>query len=147
MHKRILVPIDGSPTSLKGLREAIGMARSSRAQIHIVHVVDAHALMLAPEAGAYIGDAIESLRRAGKAIVARALASAKKANVHATSSMHETMTGPAADQIVRQAKKWKADLIVMGTHGRKGLRRLVLGSDAEQVVRQAPTPVLLFKAG
>ena len=51
-----------------------------------------------------------------------------------------------ADVIVREAQKWKADLIVIGTHGRRGLRRVVMGSDAEQVVRNAPAPVLLIRA-
>ena len=60
--------------------------------------------------------------------------------------MLETIAGPAADLIVRQAKRWRADLIVLGTHGRRGLRRLVLGSDAEQIVRTSPVPVLLVRA-
>jgi len=58
----------------------------------------------------------------------------------------ETLTGPAAEPIVGQAKKWGADLIVLGTHGRRGVRRLVLGSDAEQVVRSSPVPVMLVRA-
>ena len=58
----------------------------------------------------------------------------------------ESITRPVADVIVREARKWKADLIVIGTHGRRGLRRVVMGSDAEQVVRSAPAPVLLIRA-
>jgi nucleotide-binding universal stress UspA family protein len=58
----------------------------------------------------------------------------------------EIVGGPAADVIVREAKKQRADLIVLGTHGRRGMRRLVLGSDAEQVVRMSPVPVLLVRA-
>ncbi|HEU5178993.1 MAG TPA: universal stress protein [Burkholderiales bacterium] len=54
--------------------------------------------------------------------------------------------GPAAGPIVREARKQRADLIVLGTHGRRGVRRLVLGSDAEQVVRTASVPVLLVRA-
>ncbi len=53
---------------------------------------------------------------------------------------------PVADVIVREARKWKADLIVIGTHGQRGMRRVVMGSDAEQVVRNAPAPVLLIRA-
>jgi len=55
----------------------------------------------------------------------------------------ESIGGPAADLILAQAKEWPADLIVMGTHGRRGLRRLAMGSDAEGVIRGAPVPVLL----
>lgn len=57
----------------------------------------------------------------------------------------ESIGGRAADLIVDQAKQWNADLIVMGTHGRRGLRRLALGSDAELVVRSASVPVLLVR--
>jgi nucleotide-binding universal stress UspA family protein len=51
-----------------------------------------------------------------------------------------------ADVIVENAKKWRADLIVMGTHGRRGITRVVMGSDAEGVVRNTPVPVLLIRA-
>jgi nucleotide-binding universal stress UspA family protein len=57
--------------------------------------------------------------------------------------LHEPVTKRVADEVLREAKRWEADLIVMGTHGRRGVQRLVLGSDAEQVVRQAEIPVLL----
>jgi nucleotide-binding universal stress UspA family protein len=66
--------------------------------------------------------------------------------VQARTVLVETLAGPAADAIVAEAKKWKADLIVMGTHGRRGVRRLVMGSDAEQVLRETPVPVLLVRA-
>jgi nucleotide-binding universal stress UspA family protein len=59
--------------------------------------------------------------------------------------MRETVGGAAADAIVREAKKQRADLIVLGTHGRRGMRRMVMGSDAEEVVRTARVPVLLVK--
>jgi nucleotide-binding universal stress UspA family protein len=63
----------------------------------------------------------------------------------AESVLLETVGGSAADRIVEQAQKCKADLIVMGTHGRRRLRRLALGSDAELVVRSSPVPVLLVR--
>jgi nucleotide-binding universal stress UspA family protein len=67
--------------------------------------------------------------------------------VRAKTLMRETLGGPAAYTIVRDARRQRADLIVLGTHGRRGLRRLVLGSDAEAVVRTSPVPVLLVRAG
>jgi nucleotide-binding universal stress UspA family protein len=57
----------------------------------------------------------------------------------------ESIGGVAADLILEQAKDWHADMIVMGTHGRRGIFRLAMGSDAEQVVRGAGIPVLLVK--
>ncbi len=60
--------------------------------------------------------------------------------------MLESIGGVAADFILAQAKEWKADLIVMGTHGRRGLMRLALGSNADLVVRGAAVPVMLIRA-
>ena len=71
---------------------------------------------------------------------------ADAAGVRATTVLREMLSGPAAYPIVREARKQGADLIVMGTHGRRGVRRPVLGSDAEQVVRTASVPVLLVRA-
>jgi len=58
----------------------------------------------------------------------------------------EAMGGQAGDYIIREARQWRADLIVCGTHGRRGIRRLVLGSDAEYIVRHTPVPVLLVRS-
>ena len=81
----------------------------------------------------------------GKAILARAAAEAKTRGVKAKTVLAENIAGRVADVIVRQAKKARADLIVIGTHGRRGLTRMVMGSDAELVVRYAPAPVLLVR--
>ena len=70
----------------------------------------------------------------------------EKAGLKASTVLLETLTGPAADPSIKQAKKWGADLIVLGTHGRRGVRRLLMGSDAEQVVRYAPVPVMLVRS-
>ena len=145
-YKKILVPVDGSKTSKLGLREAMRLARGQHAKLQLVHIVDQHyALMSAPEAGAQIGAVIQALKQGGRRILRSAEATVKGARLPCTGVLLETMAGPAADLIVRQAKKWRADLIVIGTHGRRGVSRLVMGSDAEQVVRTAPVPVLLVR--
>ena len=146
-YKRILVPVDGSKPSNLGLREAIRLARGQRAKLQLVHIVDQHyALMSAPEAGAQIGAVIQALKQGGRRILRKAEARVKAQHLSCSSVLLETMSGPAADLIVRQAKKWKANLIVLGTHGRSGVSRLVMGSDAEQVVRTSPVPVMLVRA-
>ncbi len=61
--------------------------------------------------------------------------------------MRQIAGGSAAYAIVQEAKKQRADLIVLGTHGRRGMTRLVMGSDAEEVVRSAAVPLLLVRAG
>jgi nucleotide-binding universal stress UspA family protein len=146
-YKRILVPVDGSSTSKAGLREAIELAKGQRASLQLVHVVDQHYIgLMGMDSAVGLSEMMESLKRSGRSILTNAQAAADKAGVKATSVLLETLTGPAADLIVRQAKKSGADLIVLGTHGRRGVRRLVMGSDAEQVVRNAPVPVMLVRA-
>jgi nucleotide-binding universal stress UspA family protein len=88
---------------------------------------------------------IESLRESGKKILAKAVARAQKKNVRPKGILDESGVRSVADVIVRRARKWRSDLIVMGTHGRRGLSRLVMGSDAEVIVRSAPAPILLVR--
>lgn len=146
-YKRIVVPVDGSRTAALGLKEALRLARSQGARLHLVHVVDAHYVTMAgAEAGAALADMIPALRKSGRRILDKALAAAQAQKVRATSALLETLTGPAATSIVREARRWRADLIVIGTHGRRGLRRALMGSDAEQVVRTSTVPVLLIRA-
>ena len=97
-------------------------------------------------AGAPGADLVPAMREGGKRVLAKAEGVARKQKVKAKAILREMLSGPAAYPIVREAKKVGADLIVLGTHGRRGVRRLVLGSDAEQVVRTASVPVLLVRA-
>jgi nucleotide-binding universal stress UspA family protein len=145
-YRRILVPVDGSATSLRGLSEAIALAKRERARIFLVHVLDEFFVLAAPEAAAYSESVIEDLQRGGRRVLERAEARVRAAGLQVSSVMPETVGGRAGDEIVRQAKRLKADLIVIGTHGRRGIKRLALGSDAEQVVRNASAPVLVVRA-
>jgi nucleotide-binding universal stress UspA family protein len=145
-YRSILVPVDGSATSKRGLREALRLARGQRARVTLLHVVDEYPAIAYPEAGYAAGPLIEMMKRDGRRILAAAAKAAHAAGVKAKSVMPEVLGGPAADEIVRQAKKARADLIVLGTHGRRGIKRLALGSDAEQVVRRSPVPVLLVRS-
>ncbi len=89
---------------------------------------------------------LESLRDGGKAILKSAEGLVREHGLNAESSLLECWGRRASDLILEQAEQWPADLIVMGTHGRRGLRRLALGSDAEMVLRSASVPVLLVRA-
>jgi len=146
MFKRILVAIDGSRTADRGFKAALNMAKEQDAQLHILHVVDARAPVLYPDGSAYVDEIISLLRDGGKKILGKAEAAASSAGVKYKSTMVETMGLPVADVIVQQAKKLRADVIVLGTHGRRGLSRLVMGSDAEGVLREASVPVMLIKS-
>jgi len=143
-YKRILVPVDGSPTAAKGLKAAIKLAREGRGKLMLLHVVEEYSAFIAPEAGASIGPILEGMRAAGKRTLSRVVRSAAAAKPQAV--LAEKFGGRVADIIVQQAKKLRADLIVMGTHGRRGISRALLGSDAESVVRYSPVPVLLVPA-
>jgi len=144
MYRRILVPIDSSPTAALGLREAIRLAKEQNAALRVVHVVDKTAIIGVAEAGMNPRPVLAKLARSGRAVLDAARRSAKKLGVEADTVLREPLTKRVADEVLSEAKKWRADLIVMGTHGRRGLRRLVLGSDAEQIVRLADVPVLLL---
>lgn len=146
-YRRILVPVDGSPTANLGLREAIRLAKGQRAGLQLVHVVDQHYLLMnSAEIGINIERLLPALKQGGRRILRRAEALAGRHGVKCSSALLETFSGPAAEPIVRQAKKWRADLIVLGTHGRRGARRLLMGSDAEQIVRNSPVPVMLVRS-
>jgi nucleotide-binding universal stress UspA family protein len=142
MYKRILVPVDGSTTSMNGLEKAIRLSKVSGAKLRILHVVDG--IAFSREHSMFTATA-EKFRESGRKLIKEAMAQARKQEVRAESRMVENLTGRAADTIVKEAAKWNADVIVMGTHGRRGFNRLVLGSDAELVVRAAASPVLLVQ--
>jgi nucleotide-binding universal stress UspA family protein len=146
MYKKILVPVDGSRASNRGLREAIRLARDQKASLQLLHIIDD--LVFTPSFGAavYADQLLDALREASRRVLQRADATARRHGIKPNAVMLDSLGERAGDLIVRQAKKWHADLIVIGTHGHRGLGRLVLGSDAESVVRAAPVPVLLVRA-
>jgi nucleotide-binding universal stress UspA family protein len=146
MYNRILVPVDGSETSARGLNEAIRLAKTHGGQLRLMHIVNEFILDATYSTGFFPDNLIASLCKEGKAILDAAQATAQKAGVKADTVMIESIGGVPADFIIGQAKGWNADLIVMGTHGRRGLLRLALGSNADLVVRSATVPVLLVRA-
>ncbi len=145
MYKKILVPLDGSDASQRGLREALQLAKSLGASVKLVHGVNEMFMTTVNYAGMYVDDFLRSLRDAGNKLLSQAQLDAEKAGVKAETALVEALGHSAAELILKQAREWQADLIVMGTHGRRGVRRLVLGSDAEQVLREASIPVLMVQ--
>jgi nucleotide-binding universal stress UspA family protein len=145
MYAKILVPVDGSETSAQGLDEAIKLAKVHGSQLLLVHVVNEYIFDITYSAAYVAQNLIDSLVKMGKGVLEAAESTAKKEGVKAESVLIESIGGVAADLILAQAKTWKADLIVMGTHGRRGFARVAMGSDAESVVRAATVPVLLVR--
>jgi nucleotide-binding universal stress UspA family protein len=136
MYGKILVPIDGSETSTLGLDEAIKIAKAQGSHLRLVHIVNEFILGYTDSLGLYANTVIEALQEGGKKILNQAEARVRQQGIALDSVLLESIGG---------AKLWPADLIVMGTHGRRGLVRVALGSDAEQVVRAATVPVMLVR--
>jgi nucleotide-binding universal stress UspA family protein len=145
MYGKILVPVDGSETSKRGLNEAIKIAKVQGSQLLLVHIVNEFVLDITYSAGFFPQNLIDSLVKTGRSVLDAGESAAKKEGVKVEAVLIESIGGVAADLILAEAKKWKPDLIVMGTHGRRGLARVVLGSDAENVVRDASVPVMLVR--
>jgi len=142
--RRILHPSDFSPASRAAFAKAVDLAKANRAELLVVHVRTPVIPMIGD---GYISpkvyqDIEESSRAYGDKKLAELTAKAKKAGVRATPVLLE---GTAHDQIVRVARSRRADLIVIGTHGRTGLARLFLGSVASRVVSSAHCPVMTVR--
>lgn len=137
-----MIPVDGSATSKLGLDEALKLAQSGGARLHVVNVVDeSMAVLVTP----FMPELIDALKESGTKALKDAATAAGKKRVKAQCTQHESFGRPVSHVILAAAKKWRADLLVMGTHGRRGINRLLLGSDAERVLRDAPVPVLLVR--
>ena len=145
MYKRIFVPIDGSSAANLGLREALRLARQHGASVCLFHAVEESFVTSAGVAVMSPDELSKAFRDAGREILTKAQALARRWGVRARAVLGDPETGPVADAIIREAKRCRADLIVMGTHGRRGVRRLVMGSDAEQVLRETTVPVLMVR--
>ena len=140
MYARILVPVDGSAPSTAGIGEAMKFARLSKGLIRLVHIVnEAQAI----QGGYYSAELRDSLFVQAENLVQDAKAMVESQGLKAETAVIDALGGPTGEVIAACANQWPADLIVIGTHGRRGLARLVLGSDAEYVVRTASVPVLL----
>jgi nucleotide-binding universal stress UspA family protein len=145
-YRKILVAVDGSAPAGKGLREAIRVAKAGGGGLVILHVVNEFYGYYAMEGAGLEADVRERLREKGRRILEKAGTLAAQRRQPCKLVMRQIAGGPVAPAIVREAKKQRADLIVLGTHGRRGMTRLVVGSDAEEVLRSSPVPVLLVRA-
>ncbi|MDZ5456126.1 universal stress protein [Azohydromonas lata] len=145
MYARILVPIDGSDAAAQGLREAIALARELKSTLVLLHVVNEYPLLIDMAAATNAEALRQDLWDFGKELLAQASRDASEAGVPAESLVREMISGRVGDLIAESASQQSCRLIVMGTHGRRGLTRLALGSDAEITLRCAPVPVLMVR--
>jgi len=139
MYDEILVPTDGSPASEAAIEHAIDLAAQYGARLHALYVVDGAAYSTL-EAGSEI--VVEALRSEGETATQRVADAAADAGTDTTTTV---TTGTAYQSIRDYVAENGIDMIVMGTHGRKGLDRYLLGSVTERVVRTADVPVLTVR--
>jgi len=145
MYARILVAVDGSPNSEHALRHAVGLAKGLSASLCILHVVDIGLLPLEPELSIDFDALFKARHAAAEKILAAARDSVQASGLAVEARLLDTATPTqhVAAAIAAEAANWRADLIVQGTHGRRGIERWLLGSVAEGVARRASVPVLL----
>ncbi|CAN7710710.1 universal stress protein [Paraburkholderia hospita] len=146
MYKRIMVALDGSKSSARVLEEAVKMASLTRGTVHAVYVVDKTPLF---SYGGYYDPIalVDALRKDGHEALKNAEAACKEAGVACEAELIETerLSEDVAETLRRYAGRTETELAVLGTHGRRGVRRVVLGSVAERFVRFADCPVLLVR--
>ena len=149
MYGRILVAIDESETSDLALREATSLAKDQKAALRIVHVIDISPAYLTVDTPYPFVEYEKVMQEAGQQLLANRVAKAHAAGVEVDSRLVTiTMYGERIyDVIEEQSKQWSADLIVIGTHGRRGISRLLLGSVAEALARISSRPLLLIRGG
>jgi nucleotide-binding universal stress UspA family protein len=140
MYDRILVPLDGSATAERGLREAIGLAAGQKTRLSLLYVLDDLSTLVEMSSVASYQEMMDGLRKYGEEVLAKARRAADEAGVQAETLLRDVSQGRISEMIVEQAGKTGSDLIVMGTHGRRGFSRLALGSEAE-LVRQEDAKV------
>ena len=145
MYRRILVAIDGSDTSKRALREALQLAKDGKSALRVLHVLDLVTFSTDTPSGFAAYE--EALRVGGEQMLSDASDMAEKAGVSCETKLLELEERGRriAEEIARDAEEWRAELIVIGTHGRRGMNRLLLGSVAESLVRIARAPVLLIR--
>ncbi|MEO7159431.1 MAG: universal stress protein [Polaromonas sp.] len=149
MYKRILVPIDGSETSNKALVAALQLAKDLGGRVRLIHVIEELAYMSGYEqyGGAYSAELLKVMRENGAKVLNDGMAIAQAAGVEADHQLFDNLVARLAEVVADAAKQWNAELVVVGTHGRRGVGRMLLGSGAEQILRLSPVPVLVIRSG
>jgi len=147
MFKTILVPVDGSAPSNAAVALAVRLARDQDAKVvftHVCEIAKIAAMVSTSTASIDPSYALEAERDVGEAALHEAVDRATGGGVSADSWIEE---GSCVDTILNSARQHKADLIVIGSHGRGGIARALLGSVAEGVLRHSNMPVLVTRAG
>ncbi len=139
--RKILIAIDSEPVAAHAAEVGSELARSLGANVALIYAVDP-TLAAAPESGIAASELVALAEQEGK----RLLAGFRERLALPASTLEFVEVGQPAPTIVNAAKAWPADIIVIGSHGRGGVQRALVGSVAEAVMRHAPCPVLVIRA-
>ncbi|WP_348775215.1 acetate/propionate family kinase [Pseudomonas sp. PS01302] len=146
MYKRLLVPLDGSPTAHLALDHAAALARLSGATVVLLHVIEELKHSNGFERPkVYLDEVRPGFLAAGQALLDQAAGRLRQDGIAVETLLNEAKGERVSELIAKQAETARCDVVVLGTHGRRGMDRLLLGSDAEQVARIAPVPVMLVR--
>ena len=146
IYQRIIVAADGSSVSELALHEAIRLAQDQKASIRIIHIVDEN-YVNSSETNIDYPTLWQAYREEGIKFLDEVSEKVRQAKIPFDCRLIEIkpFAGKIAEKIVEAAKEWSADLLVLGTHGRRGFNHFLLGSVAEHVIRSASTPILLIR--
>ena len=140
--QKILVPVDGSSTSNKALDYALQLAKEDHSQVRALHAIDELGYLSSYE---YSGELLATARKNATQVLQNAVIAAQSQNVPADTRLVDQPGQRLGQTVADEAASWGADLIVVGTHGRRGVGRVLMGSGAEQIVRMAPVAVLTVR--
>lgn len=144
MYKKILVPVDGSDCSTQALQQAIGLARAFGSRVRLIHQIEEAHLQYSHERSGGPSATVEAVRERGRNLLSDTLAVATGAGVDADTVL-ATDHAQLGKTVATEARHWGAHLVVVGTSGRRGLERLLVGSGAEQIIRETAVPVLVVR--
>jgi nucleotide-binding universal stress UspA family protein len=138
--KNILITIDGTPLSVKAVEWGYALSKKLNANAALVHVVNSNMVVGTNESGVSPQQIMDELRKEGKEIMSRTVQ-----HLGGGSEILEFFAeGKPHEEVIKTAQDWGADIIVMGSHGRTGIKRLLMGSVAENVLRHSKCPVLVI---
>lgn len=138
---KVLIAVDRVPLALKVARQGILLGEDLQAQIALIHVIDSSHALGNIDAGILPEQALATLKQEGRDFLDRLLEMyAKQLNI-----LDFLLEGNPSEEIILMAKAWEADILVMGTHGRTGVKKLLMGSVAETVIRQSPCLVSIVR--
>jgi nucleotide-binding universal stress UspA family protein len=148
MYERILLAVDGGPSSDLAISQAILVAKAMSAEVKAIFVVDDSDLFFESSSHINPNEVLRDLFSVGQQTLSRVAARLQDAGVRCTTAVIERPVSPGqiSSTIVSQADMWPADMIVMGTHGRRGVRRMIMGSVSEGVIAKTNKPVLLVRS-